>query len=148
MDAKDLLNEYSKNLDTIASLEIEKQAVIDRIMTPELKAKIAAIEAAFANSVEDLNQRNQVLIDTVKGEVLSTSKSISGDYHVVKFFKGRVTWDTVHLEGYAAAHPEINLFRNEGKPYTQIVKRTPLSDTIGKAKRDQWHAIDWQGNGD
>jgi hypothetical protein len=141
MDARDLLNEYSDNLIGIENLNNNKMDLIDEILTPEIKEKLAEIDAEFEPKIDALNARNQALIDTVKGEVLTVGQSISGDYHVVKFVKGRVTWDTVRLEGYAAAHPEILQFRTDGEPYTVLSKRTPMTKTIGKAKRNQWSSI-------
>jgi hypothetical protein len=36
--------------------------------------------------------------------------------------KGRVSWDTKALDGYAVAHPEIEKLRIEGAPTVRIAK--------------------------
>lgn len=120
MNAQDLLNEYSDNLAGIDVLNARKQAKIDGVLTPEIKAKLAEIEAEFAPKIEELNARNQALIDTIKGEVLLTTQTLSGQYHQAIYMKGRVSWDTKALDGYAAAHPEIAQFRKEGAPSVSI----------------------------
>ena len=51
MDAKELLNKYSDNLVGIDSLRAEKQALIDTILTPEIKEKLAEVETEFAPKV-------------------------------------------------------------------------------------------------
>jgi len=120
MDAKDLLNEYSDNLVGIELLNAEKQALIDTVLTPEIKEKLAEIDAEFTPKVDALNSRNTTLIDTVKGEVLATGQTLNGSYHQAVFTKGRVSWDTKALDGYAAAHPEVATFRKEGQPSVSI----------------------------
>ena len=123
MNARDLLNEYSDNLVGINSLNTEKQALIDQVLTPEIKAQLEEIDAEFDPKVEALNQRNQALIDTVKGEVLAVGQTLNGDYHQAVYTKGRVSWDTKALDGYAVAHPEVATFRKEGAPSVSIRAR-------------------------
>lgn len=124
MSAQDYLNEYSDNLAGIDYLNARKQAKIDEVLTPEIKAKLAEIEAEFAPKIDDLTARNQALIDTIKGEVLLTAQTLSGQYHQAVYMKGRVSWDTKALDGYASAHPEIAQFRKEGAPSVSIRVRT------------------------
>ena len=120
MNAQDCLNEYSDNLAGIDNLNASKQELIDKVLTPEIKEKLAEIEAEFAPKVEEKNKRNQALIDTIKGEILFTRQTLSGEYHQAVFTKGRVSWDTKALDGYAAAHPEVAQFRKEGAPSVSI----------------------------
>ena len=79
MNAQDYLNEYSDNLAGIDYLNASKQAKIDEILTSEIKAKLAMVEAEFAPKIDELNTRNQALIDSIKGEVLFTTKTLSGE---------------------------------------------------------------------
>ena len=120
MDAKELLNKYSDNLVGIDSLRAEKQAVIDTILTPEIKEKLAEIEAEFAPKVEALSAENERLAAQIREQVLELGATVSGDFHQAIFTKGRVSWDTKALDGYAAAHPEVATFRKEGQPSVSI----------------------------
>jgi hypothetical protein len=120
MDAKEMLNKYSDNLVGLDSLRLEKQAVIDTILTPEIKEKLAEIEAEFAPKVEALSAENERLAAQIREQVLELGATVSGDFHQAIFTKGRVSWDTKALDGYAAAHPEVATFRKEGQPSVSI----------------------------
>ena len=120
MDAKEMLNKYSDNLVGLDSLRLEKQAVIDSILTPEIKEKLAEIEAEFAPKVEALSAENERLAAQIREQVLELGATVSGDFHQAIFTKGRVSWDTKALDGYAAAHPEVATFRKEGQPSVSI----------------------------
>lgn len=123
MNAQDYLNEYSDNLAGIDLLNSNKQELIDSVLTPEIKEKLAEIDAEFAPKINELNARNQALIDTIKGEVLLTGQTLNGDFHQAVYMKGRVSYDTKALDGYASAHPEIAQFRKEGAPSVSIRAR-------------------------
>ena len=120
MDAKEMLHKYSDNLVGLDSLRLEKQAVIDTILTPEIKEKLAEIEAEFAPKVEALSAENERLAAQIREQVLELGATVSGDFHQAIFTKGRVSWDTKALDGYAAAHPEVATFRKEGQPSVSI----------------------------
>ena len=115
-----MLHKYSDNLVGLDSLRLEKQAVIDTILTPEIKAKLAEIEAEFAPKVEALSAENERLAAQIREQVLELGATVSGDFHQAIFTKGRVSWDTKALDGYAAAHPEVATFRKEGQPSVSI----------------------------
>ena len=120
MDAKELLNKYSDNLVGIDSLRAEKQALIDTILTPEIKEKLAEVEAEFAPKVEALYEQNEQLLAQVKAEVLEAGATISGDFHQAVFTKARITWDNKGLAGYSVSHPEIMVFQKIGEPSVSI----------------------------
>ncbi len=120
MDAKEMLNKYSDNLVGLDSLRLEKQAVIDTILTPEIREKLAEIEAEFAPKVEALSAENERLAAQIREQVLELGTTVSGDFHQAIFTKGRVSWDTKGLDGYAVAHPEIRAFRKVSDPSISI----------------------------
>lgn len=47
MNTKFAIDEYSDMVIGIASINAEKQTLIDSVLTPEIKAKITEIEAEF-----------------------------------------------------------------------------------------------------
>ena len=120
MDAKELLNKYSDNLVGIDSLRAEKQALIDTILTPEIKEKLAEIEAEFAPKVEALSAENERLAAQIREQVLEFGTTVSGDFHQAVYTKPRVSWDNKGLAGYSVAHPEIMVFQKVGEPSVSI----------------------------
>ena len=117
-----------QKLDRIAELQLElgkrdaeKQALIDSILTKEIKDKIADIEAeynngsVFATEIESLTNQ-------VKQDVLSLGQTVKGSLLMAVWSKGRVSWDTKSLDGYIIDHPELEKFRKEGDPSVSIRK--------------------------
>jgi hypothetical protein len=89
-------------------------------MTPEIKEALADVDAEEATTMEAVNAGISSLTDEVKQAVFINGASAKGDYLQAVWMKGRVSWDSKSLEGYAAAHPEIKAFRKEGEPTVSI----------------------------
>ncbi len=100
----------------------EKAALIDEVLTPEIKEKLAEIDAEFEPKIEQLLQEKSQLEAEIKDEVLNAGRTIKGTYHSFVWSKPRVSWDTKALDGYALAHPEIAQFRAEGSPSVSVRK--------------------------
>lgn len=115
----DELADLRSALDTIA---LEKQAVVDSILTPELKAKLAEIDAEFAGKAEVANGKSATLEAEIKELVKTGAETVKGTFLMAVWNKGRVSWDTKSLDGYAVAHPEILNLRKEGDPTVTIRK--------------------------
>ena len=98
----------------------EKAALIDEVLTPEIKEKLAEIDAEFEPKIEQLLQEKSQLEAEIKDEVLNAGRTIKGTYHSFVWSKPRVSWDTKALDGYALAHPEIAQFRKEGAPSVSV----------------------------
>ena len=124
MSVQELLNEYSNNLAGIDLLNSERQAMIDKVITPEIKAKLAEIDEEIDPIIEKVNSRNQELIELIKAEVIAAGQTVAGDYHQAVYMKGRTSWDSKSLEGFAAAHPEILQFKTIGSPSVSIKARS------------------------
>lgn len=89
-------------------LKLEKQALIDQVITPEIKAKIAEIEAEFAPKIETAELEVDALEAEIKAEVLAEGKSVKGASLMAVFNKGRAGgWDSGALEGMAKFIPQI-----------------------------------------
>ena len=120
-------SEIKQKLDTLAEYQaqrdaalLEKQALIDAIYTAEIKARVAEIEAEFAGKTEGVNTNIAALEAEIKQAVLTHGASVKGSFFHAVFAKGRVSWDTKSLDGYAAAHPELLSFRKEGEPSVSL----------------------------
>ena len=124
MSVQELLNEYSNNLAGIDLLNGNKQELIDKVIPPEIKARLDEIEAEFTPVFANINTRNQELIDMIKAEVVAAGETVSGEFHQAVFVRGRTSWDSKSLEGFAAAHPEILQFKTIGSPSVSIRVRS------------------------
>lgn len=98
----------------------EKEALLDGILTPEIKEKIAELDAEFQPKIDQLILERELLEAEIKAEVLVASRTIKGTYHNFTWNKPKVSWDTKALDVYAMAHPEILQFRKEGDPYVSV----------------------------
>jgi hypothetical protein len=122
MDIYEKIERYSDIGFGIDAVNQEKSALIDTILTPEIKEKLAEIEAEFQPKIEQLSQEKSALESEIKSEVLEAGRTVKGTYHSFVWSKPRVSWDTKALDGYAAAHPEIAQFRTEGSPSVSVRK--------------------------
>ncbi len=78
------------------------------------------IEVEFGKSIDSLAEGINLLEREVKSMALELGESVKGDDLHVVLFKGKVSWDSKGLEGFAVAHPEINAFKKVGSPYCSI----------------------------
>jgi hypothetical protein len=122
MDIYEKIEKYSDLTFGIDAISQEKQALIDQVLTPEIKEKLAEIDAEFDPKVDELAQQKSMLEAAIKQEILQAGRTIKGTFHQFVWSKPRVSWDTKALDGYAAAHPEIQQFRIEGSPSVSVRK--------------------------
>jgi hypothetical protein len=122
MDIYEKIEKYSDIGFGIDLIHQEKQALIDTVLTPEIKEKLAEIDAEFDPKVEEIVQQKSMLESAIKMEVLEAGRTVKGTYHSFVWSKPRVSWDTKALDGYALAHPEIQQFRTEGNPSVSVRK--------------------------
>lgn len=105
---KGLLENFQQELD-----ELEDQAFLNcpdlNVRRHELIETIAVISGKAAGRVDKINIG-----------VLEKGESIKGELLQAVFSKGRTTWDTPALAGYAIAHPELNKLKKVGKPSVSI----------------------------
>jgi len=122
MDIYEKIEKYSDLAFGIDAVNQEKQALIDQVLTPEIKEKLAEIDAEFDPKSDELSQQKSMLEAEIKMEVLQAGQTVKGTYHSFVWSKPRVSWDTKALDGYALAHPEIAQFRTEGSPSVSVRK--------------------------
>ena len=108
-----LISEYQAQKD---ALNLEKQTIIDTILTPEIKAKIAEVETEFSGKGETADTNISTLTAEVKEMVVHAGESVKGEHFHAVYVKGRISWDTKGLDGFALTHPEILYMRKEGDP--------------------------------
>lgn len=103
-------------------LDMDKQKLIDAVLTAEIKAQLQEIEAEFSQKVEGVDANIATLTEQVKAEVLKTGASVKGSYLHAVWAKGRVSWDTKQLDGLMIAIPQLAQARKEGEPSVSIRK--------------------------
>ena len=102
------------------AIQLRKQEEIDKVITPEIKAKLAEIDAKYLGESADLQARIVDVDKWIREAVLNLGASIKGSRLHAVWNKARVSWDTKALDGYAAGHPEIAQFRKEGAATVSI----------------------------
>ena len=124
MDIYGKIEKYSDLGFGIDAINQEKQTLIDQVLTPEIKEKLAEIDAEFDPKVEELSQQKSMLEAEIKQEVLDAGRTVKGRFHQFVWSEPRHPgWNNVALDGYAAAHPEILKFRKEpGNPSVSVRK--------------------------
>ena len=70
MDTYEKIEKYSDLMFGIDAINQEKQALIDGVLTPEIKEKLAEIDAEFDPKVEEILQQKSTLEAEIKQEVL------------------------------------------------------------------------------
>lgn len=101
------------------AFQTEKRAKIDDILTDKIKEKLAKVDAYYDPAIANLNEISKQVEKEIKAVVLINGVSVKGVYHAI-YVRGRITWDSKKLDGYALAHPEINEARKTGKPSVRI----------------------------
>ena len=118
-----------KKLDELAELyaqrdlaAMDKQKLLDELMTPEIKQKMLEIDAEFADKTEAVNDKIAALEAEVKEAVKHNGASVKGKFLHAVFTKGRVSWDNKGLDGLMVAVPQLAQFRKEGEPSVSLRK--------------------------
>lgn len=100
-------------------IRLDKNAAIEQILTPEVKAQLAAIDAEFDPMLSAVRDAIGKLEGEVKLAVLAHGETVKAAYMAV-YAEGRESWDGKGLAGYAVAHPEIEAFKKIGSPSVSI----------------------------
>ena len=119
----DTINKLNKLADLQSQrdvVNIHFDELRDSLISPEIRAQLAEIDAERETSMTAIDQGIATLEAEVKTDVLAAGASVKGAYLQAVWNKGRVSWGTKSLDGYAAAHPEIFVFRKEGVPSVSI----------------------------
>lgn len=115
------------NLDTLyecreklGDLIAEMDKALNDALPPEVRVTLNTIRAEYEPQLTYLEQQIRKLESEIKESTLLLGESIRGKNLMAVFNKGRVSWDTNKLEGFAEAYPEIKAFRKVGEPSITI----------------------------
>lgn len=107
----------------VAWLEKARAEEIEAVIPPSIKNRIVAIKTSYADRIHVANTNVASTKATIKEGALEVGSTVKGKDYMAVWAKGKMTWDSKGLEGYAVAHPEVKAFRKQGKPYVSIKKR-------------------------
>jgi phage host-nuclease inhibitor protein Gam len=121
------MNEIKSKINKLADfhavknqLERMKEDAKAKILTPELLQQLQDIDDEYATQFDGVNANIADLEKEIKADVIAHGETVKGDFMQACWTKPRVSWDTKQLDGYAAAHPEIEKFRKVGDPSVSI----------------------------
>ena len=120
MTIQEMLDKLSELQASRTVVNLQKQELIDAVLTAEIKAKLDEIEAEFSPTFEAIDAGISALESEVKAAVIQAGATVKGAHLQAVYTKGRVSWDTKGLDGYLVAHPEMAAFRKEGAPSVTI----------------------------
>lgn len=118
-----------KKLEKLAELyeeakkrEAEKQALIEKLLSPEVKQAISEIEEEFSSGIASVFSSIAGLEAEVKAETVEAGETVKGAGITVVFNRGKVSWETKMIEEYLAKHPKspVAKARRQGKPYASL----------------------------
>ncbi|SRR5688572_20981440 len=120
------MDHIAARLDELA--EVQAAAEVTRLdleakraeILKSVQAELDALEEEFAPLLAAAEARIEQLREEIKSDVLEHGASVRGGHLQAVYSRGRITWDTRRLEGYAEEHPEINDFRREGAPSVSL----------------------------
>ena len=118
-----------EKLDRLAELDahrdavlMDKEALKQQIMPEEVKQQLRDVDSEYNPKLEAISQERAQLEAEVRNDVMVYGVSVKGERYRASYVKGRISWNTEALDGYALAHPEINICRKEGAPTVRIAK--------------------------
>ena len=142
MDIKQKLDELSnmqaerqvialQKQEIIKGLQDDRNADVDKILTPEMQSQIAAIDAQLAGELSDIDlefNRDTEAVDAniskleadIKDAVKEHGATVKGTCIQAVYSKGRTTWMTDKLEGLALAFPPLLAAKKVGEPSVSL----------------------------
>ena len=103
-------------------IRLRKQEEIDQVITPEIKVKLAEIDAKYLGESSDLQTKIAELDGFIRKAVLDLGTSIKGSRLHAVWTKGRVSWNADKLEGMITLIPQIAEAKKVGEPTVAIRK--------------------------
>ena len=120
MDIQDKLDQLADFRSERDAIGLQRNEAMDSAFPEELRKILDDIEVEFAGRLEIVNEKISDLEKEIKSDVLEHGETVKGSYLQAVWNKGRVSWNSKALEGFAVAHPEIAAFRKQGKPSITI----------------------------
>lgn len=120
MSTSEKLNQLYEKRIARSEYSDKKAALIQTVLTDEIKAKLQEIDEEFATGFVIMDTEIASLEHEIKQHVYAYGETMKSDHLMAVFTKGRQTWDNKGLDLYAEMHPEIIEFRKIGEPSVSI----------------------------
>ena len=117
----DLLNKLADLMAAQDVLRMDMDAKKVAIMAP-VQAELNDLQTEYAPMFDHLQEEIAATEVVVRDAVMRGGESVKAAHLHAIFNKGRVTWDTKALDGYAVAHPELAGLRKVGEPSVAVRK--------------------------
>jgi len=122
MNVIEMLDELAELRSKQDKLTLDKAALIDSVITPEIKARLAEINVEFAPMIESAQLLCDELEAQIKAAVIENGASVKGAHLQAVYTKGRVSWDSKRLEGLIIVLPQLADCRTIGAPSVSLRK--------------------------
>lgn len=116
----DLIRQIEELYAQLDLLRMNKQALVDGVLTDEVKNQLKEIDDEFDPVIVNIQDTLKVLEDKVKKEVAELGYTVKGNLINVVWQPGRVTWNTKELDKLLKEIPTLQAYRKEGEPFATI----------------------------
>ena len=117
---KQLLDELAEMRFQLDALKLERDKIIDNLIPIEIQREIASVKVEFGEAISRAQEAITEYETNIKKMVEAHGQSVKSEHYQAVYTKGRTTWDSKGLTGYAVAHPEINAFQKTGNPSVSL----------------------------
>jgi hypothetical protein len=122
MNTQEKLNRLAELQAQVDAIRLHYEELRTSIIPAEIREQLAEIDAEASTEQQAASAGIDALTAEIKADVIAGGATVKADHLQAVYAKGRVSWDTKALDGYAAGHPEIAPFRKEGEPSVSIRK--------------------------
>lgn len=109
----DRLAEFNAQRDLLV---LQQRELVDALYTPEIKARIAEIEAEFSLKAAAVNENIIALESEIRKGVIAHGASVKGKALHAVYSMGRYSYSDKPKDGYVLAQ----VYRKEGEPSVSI----------------------------
>lgn len=102
------------------ALNLDREAARKAAIPAEVAAELAVIDLEFAPALDEAEAKIAELTEQIKAAVAQHGATVKTEGVQAVYSKPKITWDARALDGYAMNHPELLVFRKEGKPSVSI----------------------------
>lgn len=120
MTIEEMLDQLAEFKSQRALIDIQKQELINAVLTPEIRKAVGDIEAEFVLKSAAVDENISTLEEQIKTDTVQGGQSVKGAYLQAVYSKGRVSWDSKMLDGMIALVPQLEKARKVGEPSITI----------------------------